>query len=74
MTAHSHVRLQFRYLGNRSALTLKPHLKQTYLQWRRQELMVGEAHLVGEANVFNVKYIIHECGLLFVDRRQVATF
>ena len=39
--------------------------------------MVGEAHLVGEANIFNVKYIIHECGLsylLFVDRRQVATF
>ena len=32
-------------------------------QWRRQWLMVGEAHLVGEANIFNVKYIIHECGL-----------
>ena len=31
MTAHSHVRLQFRCLGNRSALTLKPHLKHTYL-------------------------------------------
>ena len=31
VTAHSHVRLQFRYLGNRSALTLKPHQKQTYL-------------------------------------------
>ena len=32
-TAHSHVRLQFRCLGNRrvSALTLKPHQKQTYL-------------------------------------------
>ena len=25
--------------------------------------MVGEAHLVGETNIFNVKYIIHECGL-----------
>ena len=25
--------------------------------------MVGEAHLVGEANIFNVNYIIHECGL-----------
>ena len=27
--------------------------------------MAGEAHLVGEANIFNVKvkYIIHECGL-----------
>ena len=25
--------------------------------------MVGEAHLVGAANIFNVKYIIHECGL-----------
>ena len=25
--------------------------------------MVGEAHLVGEANIFNVKYIIYECGL-----------
>ena len=25
--------------------------------------MVGEAHMVGEANIFNVKYIIHECGL-----------
>ena len=32
-------------------------------QWRRQGLMVGEAHLVGEASIFNVKYIIHECGL-----------
>ena len=32
-------------------------------QWRRQGLMVGEAHLVGEENIFNVKYIIHECGL-----------
>ena len=31
VTAHSHVRLQFRYLGNRSALTLKSHQKQTYL-------------------------------------------
>ena len=28
MTVHSHVRMQFRYLGNRSALTLKPHQKQ----------------------------------------------
>ena len=35
----------------------------TNMQWRRQGLMVGEAHLVGEANIFNVKYIIHECGL-----------
>ena len=26
--------------------------------------MVGEAHLVGEANIFNVKYIIHECCLV----------
>ena len=25
--------------------------------------MVGEAHLVGETNIFNVKYIIHEYGL-----------
>ena len=35
--------------------------------------MVGEAHLVGVADIFNVKYIrypVHECGLiLFVDRR-----
>ena len=31
VTAHSHVRLQFRCLGNRSALTLKPHLNKTYL-------------------------------------------
>ena len=31
MTAHSHVRLQFRCLGNRSALTLKPYQKETYL-------------------------------------------
>ena len=31
VTAHSHVRLQFRYLRNRSALTLKSHQKQTYL-------------------------------------------
>ena len=25
--------------------------------------MVGEAHLIGEAIIFNLKYIIHECGL-----------
>ena len=31
VTAHLHVRLQFRCLGNRWALTLKPHQKQTYL-------------------------------------------
>ena len=31
VTAHSHVRLQFRCLGNRSALILKPHQKQTNL-------------------------------------------
>ena len=31
MTAHSHVRLQFRCLGKRSALILKPHQKQTYI-------------------------------------------
>ena len=31
MTAHSHVRLQFRCLGNRSALTSKPYQKHTYL-------------------------------------------
>ena len=31
MPAHSHVRFQFRCLGNRSALILKPHQKQTYL-------------------------------------------
>ena len=31
LTAHSHVRLQFRFLGNRWALTLKPHQKQTSL-------------------------------------------
>ena len=36
---------------------------QGFVQWRRQGLMVGEAHLVGEASIFNVKYIIHECGL-----------
>ena len=24
--------------------------------------MVGEAHLVGVADIFNMKYIIHECG------------
>ena len=30
MTAHSPVRLQFRRLGNRGVLTLKPHQKQTY--------------------------------------------
>ena len=35
MTAHSHVRFQFRCLGNRSALTLKPHQKQTYLSRAR---------------------------------------
>ena len=30
--------------------------------------MVGEAHLVGEANIFNVKYIIDECGLPTIRR------
>ena len=35
----------------------------TNKQCRRQGLMVGEAHLVGETNIFNVKYIIHEYGL-----------
>ena len=44
-------------------MALKPHQKQTYLQWRRQVLMVGEAHLIGEAIIFDLKYIIHECGL-----------
>ena len=38
-------------------------MTDTVSQWRRQGLMVGEAHLVGEAHIFNVKYIIHECGL-----------
>ena len=31
VTAHLHMLLQFRCLGNYSALTLKPHQKQTYL-------------------------------------------
>ena len=31
VTAHSHVLFKFRCLDNRSALTLKPHQKQTYL-------------------------------------------
>ena len=31
VTAHLHVRFQFHCLGNRSALILKPHQKQTYL-------------------------------------------
>ena len=35
VTAHSHVRLQFRCLGNRWVLTLKPHQKQTYLSLSR---------------------------------------
>ena len=30
-SAHSHVRLQFRYLGNRCALSLKQQQKQAYL-------------------------------------------
>ena len=34
-----------------------------FYQWRRQEFMVGEAQLVGEADIFNVKYIIRECGV-----------
>ena len=41
VTAHSHVRLQFRYLGNRSALTLKPHQKQTYLFPRFLQIRLG---------------------------------
>ena len=30
--------------------------------------MVGEAHLVGETNIFNMKYIIHEHGLPTIRR------
>ena len=44
-------------------LTIYPNLEALPHQWRRQGLMVGEAHLVGETNIFNVQYIIHECGL-----------
>ena len=50
-----------RSLGQSSAC---PFWHRKYgTQWRRQGLMVGEAHLVGETNIFNVKYIIHEYGL-----------
>ena len=35
-------------------------LNPSNYQWRRQGLKVGEAHLVGETNIFNVKYIIDE--------------
>ena len=35
VTAHSHVRLQFRCLGNRWVLTLKRHQKQAYLSLSR---------------------------------------
>ena len=39
-------------------------IRYQYLtQWRRQGLMVGETHLVGETNIFNAKYIIHEYSL-----------
>ena len=47
VTAHSHVRLQFRCLGNRSALILKPHQKQTYLFRARSFIAKHGVLLVG---------------------------
>ena len=35
--------------------------------------MVGEAHLVGVADIFNVKHIIHECGLPTICRLPPGT-
>ena len=64
MTAHSHVRLQFRCLGNRSAFILKPHQKQTYLFRARSYiatrgvLLVGysfDLHLVSTAHYASMK-------------------
>ena len=45
MTAHSHVRIQFRCLGNRRVLTLKPHQKQTYL-FRARSFIAKEGVLL----------------------------
>ena len=46
VTAHSHVRVQFRCLGNHSALTLKPHQKQTYLFRARSYIAIQGVLLV----------------------------
>ena len=46
-TAHSHVRLQFCCLENRSTLTLKPHQKQTYLFRPRSYIATHGVLLVG---------------------------
>ena len=46
VTAHLHARLQFRCLGNRSVLTLKPHQKQAYLFWARSYIATHGVLLV----------------------------
>ena len=51
MTAHSHVRLQFRCLRNRSALTLKPHQNQTYLFQARSFIAKHSVLLVYTKNL-----------------------
>ena len=50
VTAHSHVRVQFRYLGNHSALTLKPHQKQTYIFRARSYIAIQGVLLVNRMN------------------------
>ena len=55
--------LNAKSVQSRFTVTLSIQIRTRDRQWRRQGLMVGEAHLVGEANIFNVKYIIHECRL-----------
>ena len=52
MTAHSHVRLQFRCLGNRWVLTLKPHQKQTYLSLSRSLVHRQTWRLTGLFHLF----------------------
>ena len=57
VTAHSHVRLQFRYLGNRSALTLKPHQKQTYL-FRARSFIAKHGVLLVISRMFSIVTIL----------------
>ena len=70
MTAHSHVRVQFRCLGNHTALILKPYQKQTYLFRARSFIAIQGVLLVIK------RYPIEETGAVrmqvFPTRRCAA--
>ena len=71
VTAHSHVRLQFRCLGNRSTLTLKPHQKQTYLFRSRSFIAKHGVLLVSKLTVH--LNMIHFKFLIFYVKYEVYT-